>query len=221
MKEVSLVWSEFKIQVVSRMMNAQWVDLGDYSLIAFDGQLMFTCTLVKGTSDAIDFETNYKDIWNQPQVIKSSESGLERFYSSPRPQGTSTYFCGQGDDVATPAIGSGQEIFVDMTTGDSVKTIYLDFTEEIYPKDGIVFFKGAPMGAKVDVYINHPLAGNVGYFVRSLRIYGDNNIGVALNSEDVGLMPQGIQLAIRVYNGDTPANFQVWGLFEIYRQTIV
>lgn len=224
MKEISVEWSQFKTEVTNRIMNPQWIDDGNtYSVYAVDGFLLFNISLIKGTSDCDEFEADYKDIWNRPQVMRSNETGLERLYGSPRPEGTSTYFCGQGDDVGvSPAVvGGGQEIFVDMTTSDTTKTIYLDFAEDIYPKDGLVFFKDAPMGAKVDVFINHPLAGNVGFFVKNLRIYGDCNIGIGLNSEDVGLMPQGVQLAVKVYNGDTASNFKVWGLFEIYRATIV
>lgn len=221
-KEISVSWDDFKSAVTERTLTPQWLDNGEaYDIYAPDGFILFNCFLAK--ADASEFEADYKDIWNQPQIPRSTESGLERFYSSPRPQNTSTYFCGQGDDTAStpPVIGGGQELFIDMTTSDTSKTIYLDFTESIFPKDGIVFFKDAPIGAKVDVFINHPLAGNVGYFVKNLRICGDNVIGTQLNSEDIGEMPAGLQLAIKVYNGDTPADFQVWGLFEVYRATIV
>lgn len=219
-------WADFKTEVTDRAMCPQWYeDRGYYNIFALDGFFMFTIQLdVSDTgagTDTTDFNDNYKSSWNLRLDYRDS-TGLLRLHASPRPENYTTYFTGVGDDTSDASeanwtIGDGNEAYLSLTASDDTKEVKMTFTEDVYIKDGIMFFDSAPAGAKIDVYINYPGVGAVAYFIRGLRIKGDCPMGVYLNSEDGGKMAKGLELVIKVHNGDTNAAFDVWASIEMYR----
>ena len=230
MIEVGRSWTESKTEVTNRSLAPQWYELnGFYKLIGSDEVLLFTCDLDISDngpgSDTEDFENNYKNDWNT-RLEYRNESGIKRFHSSPRPEGLTTYFTGVGDDTSDPdeanwVVGGGTEAYIEMTSADTDKSVILTFTEDVWIKDGIIFYDSVPFGATIDVYINHPQAGTQAYFLRQLRLKGTSNIGIYLNSEDGGKIPKGLELILKVTNGSTPGNFDVWASIEMYRATTV
>lgn len=61
-------WTEFKNLVAGKSLAPQWYETADtYEVQAVeDGIYLWQSALLKGSSDATDFETYYQDIWNVP-----------------------------------------------------------------------------------------------------------------------------------------------------------
>jgi len=72
MKKIS--WSDFKDFVDDRSLSIQYEQTTDtYDLSAYDGPHGFKCDLTRPSTDATDFETNYKADGNKPLIERDSE----------------------------------------------------------------------------------------------------------------------------------------------------
>jgi hypothetical protein len=220
MKEFNInSWSDFKQVVLDRAMIPQWQQInGMYYIYGGDGYVLFEHIIyLDGGVDQVDFEANYKDAWNQ-QLSFHDNGGIPQIVASPRPPGMTTYYSSAGDNGG---IGSGNEVLFDMLSTDVSKTIDITYNEDVYIKDGTILPAGAPMGAKLDILIVHPVAGVVGSFCRSVFINGSTPI--QLNSEDKGYVPLGLILRFVLYNAtgtngyDAAADFKMSGIIEMYR----
>ena len=68
-------WSTFKSFVDDRSLSIQFLEHTDcFDLWASDGFVTYTCDLVKGTSDATDFENNYESDGNK-KIVKIDDEG--------------------------------------------------------------------------------------------------------------------------------------------------
>jgi hypothetical protein len=215
--KIKLNWVDFKGEVSDRAMNPQWVDANDsYYICAKDDFFQFNCELEQDEgSDVVDFEVNYKDSWNRA-LEYHDRNGLKRFHTSPRPNGTITYFAGGGDNGG---VGNGADMVFDITSGDTEVSKILSFSEDVNVKDGIVITKNAPLGSKISVEILDPSDNVVMTFVKKVNLLGSQTI--YLNSEDSELLYSYLKLKVTVYNGITPVDFQVVGNIEMYRTNTV
>jgi hypothetical protein len=179
-------WTDFKNKVTERNLAPQFYEKvrgapnnNQYKIFAVDGFLQFAWILEQdGNSDVIDFENNYKNIWNQELDYRDS-TGLQQVVSSPRPLGKATYLSGCGDNGG---VGNGNIILFSMTAADVSKTIDLTYNEDIYIKDGIITYTDAPLGSYVNVEIVHPVDGVVSCFCKKVFMLGSNVL--YLNTED-------------------------------------
>jgi hypothetical protein len=107
-------WTEFKTETINRGMNPQWVDSNNsYYIYAKDGFIIFSYELIQLTpqsSEQLDFETNYKATWNKRQDYRN-KSGKTTVHTTPRPEGTTTYFSGSGD---SEGLGLGVRLLFNM-----------------------------------------------------------------------------------------------------------
>ena len=82
----------------------------------------------------------------------------EKFYTTPRQEGTFLYFTGRGDDIATGATGAGQQFLLTNTSVDPVsyKEVIGQFNETVFLKDGYIFWQNAVPGDRVSLEIVLP-----------------------------------------------------------------
>lgn len=215
-------WTDFKQVALERSAHPQWSKIGDMYYIDFkDGYRLFTLDLDNdGGYEVLDFEANYKNIWNAKLEYRDG-IGLPRVHTSPRPDGTVTYFSGAGDDQSA---GDGERLIFNMLSTDSSKSKTISFNENVHIKDGIAITHDAPIGSKLDIEVLDPNDNPVMSFVKSYNLLGTGPI--YLNSEDQEKLSSILKLRVTVYNSvsgqpdhEAPKNFKLIGNFESYRIT--
>lgn len=68
-------WEEFKSFVSTKNLEIQYEEIStpaSYDIFADEEDIKYTCRLLKSSTDATDFETNYKDNANKPLVKKDA-----------------------------------------------------------------------------------------------------------------------------------------------------
>lgn len=160
------------------------------------------------------------------ETTNRTEDGQAKVYTTHRPMGMSTYFTGEGDNIVDNTIGNGPRLLWQMKSSDISKAVSVGFSENVYFKDGYIIVKNAPFGAYLDIEVVHPVAGVVGSFGRKIPLLGTG--WFPLDTEDRGLVLQGLSVVMTVYNAlgavslqDEPANFNVAGRIELFRTTTV
>lgn len=78
----------------------------------------------------------------------TQKDGTQKVHTTPRIEGTFLYFTGRGDDLVGGNIGEGPELILKNTDGSpmSAKTVVFGFSEDIWLKDGYIFWKGGDFG---------------------------------------------------------------------------
>lgn len=219
MKEINKSWVNFKAKVTERSLRPQFDYFTDYienngahsqiskiNIYGLDGFILFITTLVDGTSDYTDFETNFKSDWNK-QLDFTDPSGIHQFIPSARPAGTITFFTGKGDNDVS--------LDFNLTANDASISRDLTFAEDIYIKDGALFFENAPFGASFTVEAVHPQVGVVMRFCRNVLILGTGQF--QLNSEDKSQLQLGLILRVTINNAPTPTAFKAVCSLEGFR----
>lgn len=217
---IKIQYSELKTLIDSGTVQYRHVELtGYYIVLIEDGAFQASCEILKDTADATDYETNYKAEGEVANTDHDDE-GRVIVHSTPRPNNTTTFFAGAGDDQA---VADGPRMLFSMLNSDTEKYIDMTFNETVYIKDGHFVSQDAPFGAYLSATIRHPLAGEVAAFARNIPILGSWPID--LNSDDRGKLDQGLILRITVGNSngtnpqDPAASFKVAGRLEFYRAT--
>lgn len=150
------------------------------------------------------------------------DDGKMKVYPTRRPEGTTTYFCGAGDDLTdpqNPIIGGGAQMMFDMTAGDATKEADLVFSESVHIKDGYAIFENAPFGSYYDIELHHPINGKIGAFAVKCPMLGSGMY--SMDSDDVAIVPAGIILKVRITNSNPGAAFKVAGRLEMFRATTI
>jgi len=79
--ELTKTWTELKDLISSKKLRLQYEEMNDtparYFLFAIESNITYNCKILKNTSDATDFETNYKSNCNKPIVNKDSYGNSE------------------------------------------------------------------------------------------------------------------------------------------------
>lgn len=160
-----------------------------------------------------------------PETATRTSDGLPKVYPSPRPHGTTTYFAGAGDDVTNTIVGGGNKIIFDLADTDPSKIVELEFTEDIWIKDGYMIVENAPFGAHLDIEIVHPTEGVVGCFGKKIPVFKSG--WFTLNTEDRAKISKGLKIRLTVYNSsgtspeEAPTAFKMVGRIEMYRSTTI
>lgn len=69
---MKVCWDKFKTFINLKSLSIQYIDLDNqYWMKGFDGNFDLECFISKGSSDAIDFETNYKANGNKSPTINT------------------------------------------------------------------------------------------------------------------------------------------------------
>lgn len=162
------------------------------------------------------------------ETATRDDNGLLKVWSSSKPHGTVTYFTGVGDDVDSnpQVIGGGAELIFNLSANDSIKTVDIEFTEDVWIKDGYALMDQLPpLGAYMNVFVVHPTYGIVGSFGRKIWLVGGGE--VVLNTDDRSMMAEGLILRVEIHNSDgigyhdPAAAFIVTGRIELFRANTV
>jgi hypothetical protein len=92
-------------------------------------------------------------------MIKSrflQEDKTEKVHTTPRQEGTSLYYTGAFDDITNNKIGEGETIAIQNTFSSSKVIVEGYFTEDIFIKDGVLFWTNAAIGDEVTFSIVLP-----------------------------------------------------------------
>ncbi len=160
------------------------------------------------------------------ETANRTTDGQDKVYTTHRPMGMSTYFTGEGDDVVNGKIGNGQRLLWQMKSSDISKSVTIGFSEDVYFKDGYMIVRNAPFGSYLDIEVTHPVLGTVASFGRKIPLLGSG--WFPLDTEDRGLILQGLSVVMTIYNSlgatslqDEPANFDVSGRIELFRTNTI
>ena len=80
----------------------------------------------------------------------------EKVYSSPRQEDTYLYFTGTGDDISGNRVGEGSSLYLINTDGNKNVVKEAQFLEDIYLKDGYLFWQNAAIGDRVSMEVYLP-----------------------------------------------------------------
>ena len=202
MEQIKNTWIEFINNYNNRSFLPQWhLDKSNfYQISGVDDSYEYYVKLDSTVSsdDLTDFETNYKDIWNN-RLSYRDKNGLPRSHTSPRKEGTTTYFSGAGDNGG---VGEGVRLLFNMLATDPNKSRIIQFSETVYMKDGIITCVGCPIGSLMHIELFAPGDILIGSFAKTLNLLGDNIL--YLNTDDSEEIPSFIKMKITVKNSVTP-----------------
>ena len=161
------------------------------------------------------------------------EFGRQIVVSASRPLDCTTYFTMAGDDTL---IGNGKELKWDFSnTDDDItegvpsgfkrKRIEFSFNELIYLKEGTLYWKEAPFGSYIDIYIvNKSPEIKVAHYVNKHFVMDTCAIGDEVNTEQAS---KGVStdlkfwLEITVPDITGYENFKGYSELELYRENTV
>lgn len=151
--------------------------------------------------------------------------GINKFYSTHKPDNTNTIFVGVGDH-ATNGIFQGNRLLFKLTSSDASKSITLSFNENFFIKDGYIIPVDAPFGAYLTIEVLDGSDNVVSTFAHKISIYGSHPLYI--NSEDrTGLIPSTYKIKVTIGNSsgtgdeDAAAAFKVSGHIEMYRASTI
>lgn len=222
-----------------------------------EGQKYFTeifkiTSTVKGIdeeqniSDREDFEDNYKNLANTPSKPRSEDS-KEIVRAESRPLDCTTVFTSRGD--SDTEIGEGKILSWDFSNDDDIvempsgsgmkrKRIEFKFLDDIYLKDGAVYFFNTKKGSYGDVYVVCP-AGQyylkndgtpaiatedtiVAYYMVHMMIQGDCPMGDEFNTEACSeKLPKNYKFRIDITVPEDDNNSNGYINLEIFRKRTV
>lgn len=178
-------WSNYKTLINNKELEMQYNEFGDrYDIFASESPFLWVITLLKNTSDATDFENNYKSNCNKQvhQVIHISgfrryDSGAENLY---------------------------RYSVKDTATANDTKTIDKKFTEPVYLYGGIYEIVGnANDGDYLEIQvidIDNVLGYGTNFVLATFVEKEYINIERKYNeitSEDGDLIPTGVYLRVK------------------------
>ena len=85
-----------------------------------------------------------------------SRNGTEKMFSTPSQDGTYLYFTSKGDDISSGVIGKGQVMAISNQSGLLSSSVECQFSEDIFLKDGFLFWENAIFGDTVSLEIILP-----------------------------------------------------------------
>ena len=240
--EIRVTWDRFKEILASTHLGYECVPADDdCNVYTVDGNIMYSCFIEKDSAEETDFTTNYAANANQGIEVRNVEGKLSSVASS-RPRGTKTTFTMRGDH-ATNGIGEGTIMEWDMASitaadGRKKKTIDVTFNEEIWIKEGCVYFHNTNKGTFCNMSVVCPAGGYVivngnpvqvpvdtvvSRYVIHHFIQGDCPMGDELNTEEAqeNALPIGyiVRLEVDGPEADTDGNGYV--SFELYRKNTI
>jgi len=147
--------------------------------------------------------------------------GLPIIHTTPRPMGHTSFFTSAGDTVNGQA--TGPKLLFSLSATDTMQSVDLEFDEDVFLKNGVVFPVDAPLGACMDIAAVHPVYGVVKYFSKCSMFYGTEPC--VYDTSDCAYVPKGIIIRVTIHNSDgaqgadAPKAFRAGGRLELYRPT--
>lgn len=138
------------------------------------GVVCFKTLINADSDDYTEFMNKYKSASN---LSNTSIEGKVNTYSSPRPQGTSTYYCGVDDDANDlTAIGSGLDLYFKHNIGEPLSQNFIRnfnvIQNKTYIHDAVINWSNAN-GGKLTGQIVSDVSATVAGTNTLYQIYGD------------------------------------------------
>jgi len=188
-----LSWSDFKTLASNKKLLMQYSDDGtNYEIFASEhGEFNWHITLSKGTSDATDFENNFKSAANAPLETKSDAGRPERVAPSPQPNNTTEKWKG---------------FHIEIAAEDTTAVFDISFDTDVYLKGGIIYSDDCDCEdyVKADVV----LKSNPAYVVQAdllKDVYMLPNLIIPFMSSECMYMPATVMLRV-TYTKGTPTD---------------
>ena len=186
---------------------------------------------------------------SRPKKTDRAKDGRMIVRSDSRPREATTYFTMRGDSAS--AIGDGNIMTWDFSNSDDIvsdsltiavptnykrKRIKLSFVDEIWIKEGSIYWENAPYGCHIDFwimcpagqyYLNRsgtPVQASVDtplvHYVNHHRIFGNCYIGDELNTEGANEdgLPNNYELWVEITTPDTDETSKGHSELEVYRE---
>jgi len=246
MKVISVSWVVFK-GIVGKKAAMKYIitDTSCYDIWYSDKDTRFETTIKidsPANVDQLDFEANHKAGSNLIGPI--DEQGREYLRAEAKPVGTGTVFVTQADNVG---IGDGKVLSWDFSNGDDdisapvgfkKKRLEFKFLDDVYVKEGAVYYHNAIKGSYLDFYVVCPagqyyydnilvphLAGvdtPVSHYVIHQMMQGTVAMGDEMNTETVSdKITLNYKFWIEVTVPDIDVASNGWVNLELYRKRSV
>lgn len=182
-------WSDFKNLVNGKMLLMQYVEAGNnYEISAPESSsFLWHTSLLKGSSDAADFETNFKATANQPLENKAAAGRPERVAASPQPNNTMEKWKG---------------FHLEMAAEDTTATIDISFDHDVYLKGGNVYSDDCDCEDYVSASI--VLKANPAYVIKAdllKNVYMAPNLLIPFISSECTFLPSTVMLRVTYTKG--------------------
>ena len=184
----------------------------------------------------------------RPRKADRAKDGKQLVRADSRPLTATTCFTMRGDSAT--AIGDGKIMFWDFSNSDDIvtdsitseipadhkrKRMKLSFVDEIYIKEGAIYWQGAKVGTVIDFWVVCPdgeyylnrsgtptqASGDTPlvHYVNHHRILGDCTMGDELNTEAANEdpIPTNYELWVEVTTPDTDTDSVGHSELELYR----
>jgi len=244
---MEIKWIDFKTLINNygaKHMEIQTTS--SYYLTIIANNIVFSCELNKDASvETVDYETNYHG--TAKTSVFNNANGKMGVVSSSRPPNTKTCFTMRGDSETT--IGEGQlaawdfsNNYNDVTAypGRKKKHVDISFKEEVWIKEGCVYFHNAkkttfcnmdiicPVGGYIklpsgEIVGPMPVEQNVSRYVLHHLIQGTCPMGDELNTEEAqeNALPVGYLIRLEIDAPDTDNDSNGYVSFELYRKETI
>lgn len=158
--------------------------------------------IVNSGADTADDITDPIKGWNWLENENTQvdlETGKITLHESSRPQITGklfhTYWSGSGDDMATPSLGAGQQLIVDVIASDLSKSVDIEFHPDfgdVYLHEGYVQWENAGWGDCVCVEI----------YAKATPLQQSTNLDYTLDGTKIRFAPGGAGTGTDGLNGN-------------------
>lgn len=207
---------DFKTNIISNGFPLNFVNIKEgYQLFSVDRTILWTTNVIS-EEDRLDFETYYKSKCNK---CIYDANGKKFHRAESRPLNTNTCFTGIGDSESN--IGDGKEFSWDFSNetdeiiapeGFRRKRIEFKFLDNVWIKEGTIYFYDMPQGSYGDMYIVAPTG----------TYYYDNNNEIQLAEEDTKIthyvihhkmedsVPMGDELNTECCSDEIPNAYKFW-----------
>jgi len=252
MRDIWMDYQDLKSEILSkgfpinyRILRGPLGEFQGYEVFVVDRDIFWIANAVSG-QDIQDFETNFKSKANK-LINPVAEDGKIYVRAETRPIECTTVFTTVGDSASN--IGDGKDLAWDFSTDDDIitdgvpqgykrKRIEFRFLDDVYIKDGAIYFFNALKGSYVDLKVVCP-AGQyyrdnngiphlatqdtvVAHYVKKHRIQGDCPMGDELNSETTSsAIPPNYKFWLEVTVPESDNLSNGWVEIELYRKRTV
>jgi len=219
MEKIYINWNKIKSYVNNQQGLLRYEENDeDYYIWIEIGNREYYTSISKNTADATEFLTYYKPIADKP-INPTTDDGKIFIRAESRPLNTNVYFTGIGDSESN--IGDGKEFSWDFTNQDDEieapegyrrKRIEFKFLDNVWIKEGTLYFYDMPKGSYGDMYIVAPIG----------TPYYDNNGEVQVALEDTiiqhyvmhhrmeGTVAMGDELNTECCSDEIPNFYKFW-----------
>jgi len=250
---MNLTWAQFKDFInAGHKYFYETLDSNRYYIWTKSEGVDYVCILFfTETSDKTDFDNNYKSGASDDSSYMSGpvdDDGKHYTRAESRPIGCTTWFTMSGDKIDSPQkIGGGKDIFWDFSNSDDIvsapsgfkrKKIEFTFLDEVWIKEGSIYFHDAPKGCYLDFHVVCP-AGSyylkndgtpalasvdtiIATYANRHRMSGDCAMGDELNTESASnKIPAGMKFWVAITTPEADSTSYGYVSIELYRERTV